>query len=186
MKCHQLVDPRAVHMRRITSIIFCLLLSQFEPVAGDLSSERTRCRELAAKIAKRDPLDVQKVLYEARLCLVFWSEIIALCLREAWLYSCTNFKLQITGGVKSYLCRDPIIITRALICWWHWLDTFCLTFQAVSQHVTETQKRYVKENWGKTFTDLLHDIFAIDECKSARTTKEMEETWCCHRPAAVY
>ena len=83
MKCHQLVDPRAVHMRRITSIIFCLLLSQFEPVAGDLSSERARSRELAAKIAKRDPLDVQKVLYEARLCLVFWSEIIALCLREA-------------------------------------------------------------------------------------------------------
>ena len=69
MKCHQLVDPRVVHMRRITSLIFCVLLSQFEPVAGDLSSERARSRELTAKIAKRDPLDVQKVLYEARLCL---------------------------------------------------------------------------------------------------------------------
>lgn len=35
---------------------------QFEPVAGDLSSERARSRELAAKIAKGDPLDVQKAV----------------------------------------------------------------------------------------------------------------------------
>lgn len=37
-------------------------------MAGDLSSERTRSKELAEKIAKRDPLDVNKVLYKARLC----------------------------------------------------------------------------------------------------------------------
>jgi len=35
---------------------------QFEPVAGDLSSERNRSRELAEKIAKRDPLDVNKAV----------------------------------------------------------------------------------------------------------------------------
>lgn len=35
---------------------------QFEPVAGDLSSERTRSRELAEKIARREPLDVNKAV----------------------------------------------------------------------------------------------------------------------------
>lgn len=146
-----------VHMGRITSVTFCLLLSQFEPVAGDLSSERTRSRELAAKIAKRDPLDVQKVLYETQLCLFCWSGIIAFCLRETWLYSNTNFRLEISGEVKSFnFSSFNVLMTLT----WH---KFCWPFQAVSQHVTETQKRYVKENRGKTVTDLLHDIFAIEK-----------------------
>ena len=37
-------------------------------MAGDLSSERTRSRELAEKIARRDPLDVNKVIYKDPLC----------------------------------------------------------------------------------------------------------------------
>lgn len=35
---------------------------KFEPVVGDLSSERSRSRELAEKIAKRDPLDINKAV----------------------------------------------------------------------------------------------------------------------------
>ena len=56
-------------------VYFGLILLQFEPVAGDLSSERTRSRELAEKIAKRDPLDVNKVLYQARLCSLIATNI---------------------------------------------------------------------------------------------------------------
>lgn len=45
-------------------------------MAGDLSSERNRSRELAEKIAKRDPLDVNKVhvLYKVRLYLRYVHE----------------------------------------------------------------------------------------------------------------
>ena len=71
INCHQVVDPRVLctweeHLLFI--VCFGLILLQFEPVAGDLSSERTRSRELAEKIAKRDPLDVNKVLYKTQLC----------------------------------------------------------------------------------------------------------------------
>ena len=47
--------------------IFCLFFDnslQFEPVVGDMSSERSRSIELAEKIARKEPLDINKVLSE--------------------------------------------------------------------------------------------------------------------------
>ena len=47
--------------------VFCLFFDnslQFEPVVGDMSSERSRSIELAKKIARKEPLDINKVLTE--------------------------------------------------------------------------------------------------------------------------
>ena len=49
----------------ICSGIFYLIIDnslQFEPVVGDMSSERSRSMELAEKIARKEPLDINKVL----------------------------------------------------------------------------------------------------------------------------
>ena len=60
--------PVCEREKRKSSVLF-LVIFQFEPVAGDMSSERSRSRELAEKIAKQDPLNVNKVFTKCG-CLV--------------------------------------------------------------------------------------------------------------------
>lgn len=101
---------------------YVLLYLQFEPVVGDLSGERSRNLELAMKIARKEPLDITKV-------------------NRQRLFSHLHVKEHLTLEVNSYkyyginfTAFASKLIEKFMI--------FSFLFQALNQHIAETEKRY--------------------------------------------